>query len=207
MSPEYGATVGFFPVDEETLVYLRGTGRDKKLVELVEHYTKAQGLFQTDDTPDPIYTEVLELDLSTVEPSLAGPKRPQDRVPLREMKKSFQTILETPRCEEGVQDLYSQEKVEVQMDGHKATLTHGSVVISAITSCTNTSNPSVMIGAGLLAKKAVEQGLSVNPAVKTSLAPGSRVVMDYLNGAGFVPYRGEFRVSFGWVWMHNLYWK
>ena len=186
MSPEYGATMGFFPVDEETLRYLRGTGRDRKLVELVETYTKNQGLFRTDDTPDPVYNDLLELDLSTVEPSLAGPSRPQDRVGLREMKKSFGALVSAKKMKDA--QTSGGGCVEIQIDGRKTMLTDGSVVISAITSCTNTSNPSVMIGAGLLAKKAVEHGLSVNPAVKTSLAPGSRVVMDYLNGAGLVPY-------------------
>ncbi len=186
MSPEYGATVGFFPVDEETLRYLHGTGRDKKLVQLVEAYTKSQGLFRTDDTEDPIYTDLLELDLSTVEPSLAGPSRPQDRVTLREMKKTFQTYMTTKAKKD--QDLSIENGVQVEIEGKKTKINHGSVVISAITSCTNTSNPSVMIGAGLLAKKAVEKGLSVNPSVKTSLAPGSRVVIDYLNGARLMPY-------------------
>lgn len=184
MSPEYGATMGFFPVDYETLRYLRGTGRDRELVHLVELYTKAQGLFRTDDMPDPLYSDVLELDMKTVEPSLAGPRRPQDRVSLREMKGSFETVLKTYRTNR--KD--TEAKIEVQMNGHKAVLSHGSVVISAITSCTNTSNPSVMVGAGLLAKKAVEQGLSVNPGVKTSLAPGSRVVTDYLKKSGLMPY-------------------
>jgi aconitate hydratase len=199
MSPEYGATMGFFPVDEETLIYLRGTGRDKKQVELVEKYTKAQGLFRTDETDDPIYSDLLELDLSTVEPSLAGPSRPQDRVTLREMKKTFQTLMATIQ-KKAIEDMSGNKEVEIEIDGHKATLADGSVVISAITSCTNTSNPSVMVGAGLLAKKAVEQGLSVNPAVKTSLAPGSRVVMDYLHGAGLMPYLeklGFYLVGFG----------
>lgn len=199
MSPEYGATMGFFPVDEETLRYLRGTGRDRKLVELVENYTKNQGLFRTDTIPDPVYNDLLELDLSTVEPSLAGPSRPQDRVTLREMKKAFQALISMKKVKDA-QTSSGERGVEIQADGGKTTLTDGSVVISAITSCTNTSNPSVMIGAGLLAKKAVEQGLSVNPAVKTSLAPGSRVVMDYLNGAGLVPYLeklGFYLVGFG----------
>jgi aconitate hydratase len=190
MSPEYGATMGFFPVDGETLNYLRGTGRDNKLVELVEQYTKSQGMFRTDDMPDPVYSEVLELDMRTVEPCLAGPRRPQDRVPLKEMKRSFGAVLKSylTKGKEGAQTTGADDKAELKMNGHKATLTHGSVVISAITSCTNTSNPSVMIGAGLLAKKAVERGLKVNPAVKTSLAPGSRVVTDYLKESGLMPY-------------------
>jgi len=193
MAPEYGATVGFFPVDRETLNYLLGTGRDRKLVELVEAYTKAQGLFRTDDTEDPVYSDVLELDLTTVEPSLAGPTRPQDRVPLKDMKKAYQSFL----SKKGISE---EKRVEVLIDGHRTSLANGSVVISAITSCTNTSNPSVMIGAGLLAKKAVEHGLEVNPAVKTSLAPGSRVVMDYLEGSGLMPYLeklGFYLVGFG----------
>jgi aconitate hydratase len=193
MAPEYGATVGFFPVDRETLNYLLGTGRDRELVELVEAYTKAQGLFRTDDTEDPVYSDVLELDLTTVEPSLAGPTRPQDRVPLKDMKKAYQSFL----SKKGISE---EKRVEVLIDGHRTSLANGSVVISAITSCTNTSNPSVMIGAGLLAKKAVEYGLEVNPAVKTSLAPGSRVVMDYLEGSGLMPYLeklGFYLVGFG----------
>ena len=181
MSPEYGATVGFFPVDEETLIYLRGTGRDAAAVDLVERYTKAQTLFRTDDTPDPVYSDLLELDLGTLEPSMAGPSRPQDRVPLRELKPSVESLIsQAPSGGKGA--------VEVSMNGAGSELTHGSVVISAITSCTNTSNPSVMIGAGLLAKKAVEAGLRVKPTVKTSLAPGSRVVTDYLEAAGLMPY-------------------
>lgn len=184
MSPEYGATMGFFPVDDETLRYLRGTGRDPQLVDLVERYCKEQGLFRTDDTPDPIYTDVLELDLSTVEPSLAGPRRPQDRVPLRAMKVEFKKALETAfgrKAENG-------HDVKVRLNGSEATLTHGSVVIAAITSCTNTSNPSVLLGAGVLAKKAVERGLKAAPHVKTSLAPGSRVVTEYLKATGLLPY-------------------
>jgi aconitate hydratase len=198
MSPEYGATMGFFPVDAETLAYLRGTGRDKNQVSLVEKYTNAQGLFRTDDTQDPIYSDILELDLGTVEPSLAGPSRPQDRVTLRDMKKTFQTFMAARQ--KGAKETLPEKKVEIEIDGRKAHVADGSVVISAITSCTNTSNPSVMVGAGLLAKKAVEQGLSVNPVVKTSLAPGSRVVMDYLHGAGLMPYLeklGFYLVGFG----------
>ncbi|MGQ0793825.1 MAG: aconitate hydratase AcnA [Deltaproteobacteria bacterium] len=181
MAPEYGATAGFFPVDDETLKFLRGTGRDRHLVQLVEAYTKAQGLFRADDTPDPIYTDVLELDLSKVVPSLAGPSRPQDRVALEDMQKSYRNYMTTKIKR-------ADRTVEVETEGAQLPLSDGSVVISAITSCTNTSNPSVMIGAGILAKKAVERGLSVSATVKTSLAPGSRVVMDYLHGAGLVPY-------------------
>jgi len=180
MAPEYGATMGFFPVDRETLNYLRGTGREESLVELVERYTKEQGLFRADETPDPQFSEVVDLDLSTVEPSLAGPKRPQDRVPLREVKPSFQVAL---------REVYSKEK-STQVEGLGG---DGVVVIAAITSCTNTSNPSVMFGAGLLARKAVERGLSVPPHVKTSLAPGSRVVTQYLAEAGLLPYLEALR--------------
>ncbi len=204
MAPEYGATMGFFPVDSETLRFLRLTGRAPELVDLVESYTKAQGLFRTDDMPDPVFTDSLELDMGTVVPSMAGPKRPQDRVLLTEMKKAFQQALQAPIKERGF-DLESAslaEKVEIRLggNGHAATLEHGSVVIAAITSCTNTSNPSVMIGAGLLAKKAVEKGLVTAPQVKTSLAPGSKVVTAYLQEAGLLPYLeklGFFVVGYG----------
>ncbi len=183
MAPEYGATMGFFPVDTETLAYLRFTGRDAQLVRLVEAYTKEQGLFRTDATPDPIFSDTLELDLGKVEPTLAGPKRPQDRVPLREAKSAFRKAME------GVPDKH----VAVQSNGDRFELSNGSVVIAAITSCTNTSNPSLMLGAGLLAKKAVERGLSAKPWVKTSLAPGSKVVTEYLNAAGLTPYLEKLR--------------
>jgi len=189
MAPEYGATIGFFPVDEETLNYLRMTGRSEEQVRLVEAYYKAQGLFRTDDTPDPVFTETLELDLSTVVPSLAGPKRPQDRVELTQMKDSFNQIIRTP-IEKGGYGLSEDkiaEKVEVKHpNGETSTLTTGSVVIAAITSCTNTSNPSVMLGAGLVAKKAVERGLTKPAYVKTSLTPGSLVVTEYLKKAGLI---------------------
>ncbi len=187
MSPEYGATMGFFPVDEETLRYLRNTGRPVELVDLVERYTRAQGLFRTEDAPTPRYSDTLKLDLDTVEPALAGPKRPQDRIPLREMKPRFQTALRAPIAQRG----YALEKGAFTRSGsagQEAVLSHGAVVIAAITSCTNTSNPSVMIGAGLLAKKAVELGLAVPSYVKTSLAPGSTVVTRYLEAAGLAPY-------------------
>ena len=174
MSPEYGATMGFFPVDEVTLNYLRSTGRPAELVDLVERYTKEQHLFRTDDAPDPTYNETLELDLSTVVPSLAGPKRPQDRVPLSEMKRSFRATL--------------KETYDRPAPTRAIGLEDGSVVIAAITSCTNTSNPSVMIGAGLLAKKAVEAGLRVPAGVKTSLAPGSKVVTRYLDKLNLTPF-------------------
>ncbi|RMF91937.1 MAG: aconitate hydratase AcnA [Nitrospinota bacterium] len=209
MAPEYGATMGFFPVDDETLRYLRGSGRDQDLIDLVERYTKEQGLFRTDATPDPLYTEMLEFPLERVEPSLAGPRRPQDRVPLREMKQSFCQAMQqafgrqVAGSQEEVQpvserqpqrrNLYSASQVRVALDGREVSLTHGAVVIAAITSCTNTSNPSVMLGAGLLAKKAVERGLSVSPHVKTSLAPGSRVVTEYLKSTGLLPYLEALR--------------
>lgn len=193
MAPEYGATMGFFPVDDEAIQFLLRTGRDSALASMVERYCKEQGLFRTDSTPDPVFTDMLELDLSTVEPSMAGPKRPQDRVLLREMKTSFEKALRTPIKERGFE--LSEEKLgntaNVRDNGHSAEIGHGAVVIAAITSCTNTSNPSVMIGAGLLAKKAVERGLTRKPYVKTSLAPGSRVVTEYLNNAGLTPYLEE----------------
>ncbi len=193
MAPEYGATMGFFPVDDETLQYLRRTGRDEALVQLVERYSKEQGLFRTDDTPDPEFTDKLELDLSTVEPSMAGPKRPQDRVLLREMKASFEKALRAPVSERGfaLDEAAVGRRAAVRDNGRSAEVGHGVVVIAAITSCTNTSNPSVMVGAGLLAKKAVEKGLTRKPYVKTSLAPGSRVVTEYLNKAGLTPYLEE----------------
>lgn len=231
MAPEYGATAGLFPVDEETLTYLRLTGRDEDLVDLVERYSKEQGLFRTDETPDPQFNEMLELDLSTVEPSLAGPRRPQDRVPLGNVQSTFrdaftdqlgdgrektgydEEVVETfpasdpPAAMAGgnahgdqspedrpavpsmaVATLTRVGEVDVNIDGSEIPIHHGSVAIAAITSCTNTSNPSVMLGAGLLAKKAVERGLDVSPTVKTSLAPGSQVVTRYLEQAGVLPY-------------------
>ena len=188
MAPEYGATTGFFPVDQETLDYLRRTGRTPAEVELVERYTKEQGLFRTDTTPDPEFTESLELDLGTVEPSLAGPKRPQDRVPLAQMKAAFRQALTAPVKERGfgLAPDEASRKVMVQLNGTQAEIGHGTVVIAAITSCTNTSNPSVLLGAGLLARKAVARGLRVPPYVKTSLAPGSKVVTEYLKKTGLL---------------------
>jgi aconitate hydratase len=186
MAPEYGATIGFFPVDNETLNYLRATGRTKDEVDLVERYCKEQGLFRTDTTPTPTFTKTVSLDLSTVEPSLAGPKRPQDRVPLAAMKDTWHKALRAPVTERGfglAEDTLGK-KATVKDNGHSSEIGHGAVVIAAITSCTNTSNPSVMLAAGLVAKKAVERGLQVPPHVKTSLAPGSRVVSDYLDQAG-----------------------
>jgi aconitate hydratase len=189
MAPEYGATMGFFPVDDETLRYLRLTGRTEEEVDRVERYTKEQGLFRTDSTPDPEFSEKLELDLSSVEPNLAGPKRPQDRVPLSSMKKEFRQALAAPTKERGFGlSAGEQERaVALRFNGHQVSLGHGAVVIAAITSCTNTSNPEVMIGAGLVAQKAVERGLKVPPYVKTSLAPGSKVVTQYLKEAGLLP--------------------
>ena len=188
MAPEYGATMGFFPVDAETLRYLRLTGRSEELIERVEKYLKAQGLFRTPETPEPEYTDTLELDLGTVEPNLAGPKRPQDRVPLKDMKASFHKFLTAPVGPQGfgLSEAELSASATVGTNGQAVEMKHGSVVIAAITSCTNTSNPSVMVGAGLVAKKAVERGLMVNPTVKTSLAPGSRVVTEYLKQAGLL---------------------
>jgi aconitate hydratase len=177
MAPEYGATMGFFPVDDETLAYLRLTNRSPELVQLVEAYCKEQGLFRTASTPDPIFTDTLELNLADVVPSMAGPKRPQDRIELPKVSDNFKAFLNK-----------EPQSVAISMADKPAEVADGSVVIAAITSCTNTSNPSVMIGAGLVAKKAVEKGLTVKPHVKTSLAPGSKVVTEYLNKAGLTPY-------------------
>ncbi len=185
MAPEYGATMGFVPVDDETLNYLRGTGRPEALVQRIERYSKAQGLFRRNDTPDPIFTDTLELDLSTVEPALAGPKRPQDRVNLSQMQPKWQKTLRASTKERGFELSGDELESTVPVKGiESGELKHGSVVIAAITSCTNTSNPSVMLAAGLLAKKAVEKGLKRQPWVKTSLGPGSRVVTDYLQATG-----------------------
>jgi aconitate hydratase len=183
MAPEYGATMGFFPVDAETLAYLRFTSRSEDQVRLVEAYTKEQGLFRTDQTPDPIFSDRLELDLAKVVPTMAGPKRPQDSVPLTQAKKSFERSLAGA----------APKHVKVKNNGDNFDLADGSVVIAAITSCTNTSNPSLMLGAGLLAKKAVERGLSSKPWVKTSFAPGSKVVTDYIEKAGLWPYLEKLR--------------
>src|SRR5438309_1212177 len=217
MAPEYGATVGIFPVDQETLRYLAFTGRPKELVALVEAYMKEQGLFQTPGAPEPEFSDTLAFDLATVEPSLAGPRRPQDRVPLREVKKNFLDALPTlmkptspvappatPNArrweEEGGNVAVATEApparqghVNLRLDGAEHKLRHGSVVIAAITSCTNTSNPSVMVAAALAAKKAVERGLRSQPWVKTSLAPGSKVVTDYLREAGLMTYLEQLR--------------
>jgi aconitate hydratase len=186
MAPEYGATMGFFPVDDLTLQYLRQTGRSDDHIQLVERYCKEQGLFRLDDGPVLNYTKRLSLDLNTVEPSLAGPKRPQDRIPLTRMKEAFEKSLTAPigKAGFGLSDEDLKHTGRVEDNGQSTEITHGAVVIAAITSCTNTSNPSVMIGAGLLAKKAADRGLRVAHHVKTSLAPGSRVVTDYLDKAG-----------------------
>ena len=192
MAPEYGATMGFFPTDSETLEFLRRTNRSEEQVGLVEAYARAQGLFRTDETPDPSFTDTLELDLSTVEPSMAGPKLPHHRVMLKDMQHDFTTSLTNPVGAKGFglsEDVLDASADYVSEDGSQTdTLRHGSVVIAAITSCTNTSNPSVMVAAGLIAKKAAELGLEVPPYVKTSLAPGSKVVTEYLNSAGLTPY-------------------
>jgi aconitate hydratase len=190
MAPEYGATMGFFPVDEETLRYLAGTGRSEEQVELVARYCQEQGLFRTDASPDPVFSETIELDMATVKPALAGPKRPQDRVDLDGMKSMWSVALTAPVGPRGFG--LTADKVDtavpVSYAGRNFELRQGHVVIAAITSCTNTSNPSVMVAAGLLAKKAVERGLDVKPWVKSSMAPGSKVVTSYLDEAGLTPY-------------------
>jgi aconitate hydratase len=203
MCPEYGATAALFPVDRTTLDYLWVTGREAAQIDLVEKYTRAQGMFRTDDSPEPVFTDTLELDLSTVRPSIAGPKRPQDRMPLGEAPNAFKAYV--TQSESGAEERTPDARglpreVAIQLDGAEVTLSHGSVVIAAITSCTNTSNPSVMIGAGLLAKRAVELGLGVPAYVKTSLAPGSKVVRRYLELSGLTPYLealGFHLVGFG----------
>jgi aconitate hydratase len=198
MCPEYGATAGLFPVDDETLNYLQGTGRDPRHVGMVEQYCKAQNLFHTEESPEPDYSERVELDMSTVEASLAGPSRPQDRVALGGMKRSFQLALADTFKKTGhagpvaptgaVTAVAERPGVPIRIGGEEVALDHGSVIIAAITSCTNTSNPSVMIGAGLLARNAVERGLDRKPWVKTSMAPGSQVVDDYLENSRLLPY-------------------
>lgn len=201
MAPEYGATCGFFPVDAETLRYLRFSGRSAERVALVEAYMQAQGLFHTADSPEAEYTDTLELDLGSVEPSVAGPKRPQDRVRLAQVNPTFQAALPailSPNAPKSgsvtVEDLANGPAVvTVESAAGSYALHHGSVVIAAITSCTNTSNPSVMVAAGLVAKKAAERGMQTKPWVKTSLAPGSRVVTEYLDHAGLTPYLDQLR--------------
>ena len=186
MAPEYGATMGFFPIDDETLTYLRLTGRPTAQVHLVERYMKEQGLFRTAAAPVPEFTKRLSLDMGSVVPCLAGPKRPQDRVPLSDVKKTFAASLAAPTAKRGfaLEGAALERSGTVRDNGTSSTIHHGAVVIAAITSCTNTSNPSVMVAAGLVARKAVAMGLTTKPWVKTSLAPGSRVVTDYLDRAG-----------------------
>jgi len=188
MAPEYGATMGFFPVDSETLRYMKLTARPAEVIERTEAYCRAQGLFRETNTPDPEFTDLLELDLGSVVPSLAGPKRPQDRVALTDMKSVFEKALTAPVKERGfeLKPKAVNRKGKVGTNGGSYEIGHGAVVIAAITSCTNTSNPSVMVAAGLVAKKALEKGLAVKPYVKTSLAPGSRVVTDYLKQANLL---------------------
>ncbi len=190
MAPEYGATVGIFPIDKETLEFLRLTGRSKQQVDLIETYCKKQGLFWDENSPKPEFSEVITLDLSTVEPCIAGPKRPQDRILLKNSKAAFQLNLQevlTNNDEAIGEGAHIVQDASYQINGNHTTLKHGDVVIAAITSCTNTSNPAVMIAAGLVARAAKEKGLQVKPWVKTSLAPGSQVVTDYLNRAGLMP--------------------
>ncbi len=199
MAPEYGATMGYFPVDNRTLEYLRLTGRDAAHIDLVERYFKEQGLFLNPELPDPDYSSTLELALGTVEANLAGPKRPQDRVPLKDMKAVFKKALGAPVAERGygLNEAEAAKFATAKLPGGATKLGQGSVVIAAITSCTNTSNPSVLVAAGLVARKAVERGLTAKPHVKTSLAPGSRVVTDYLEKAGLL--RDLEKIGFGVV--------
>jgi len=188
MAPEYGATMGYFPVDEETLRYMRLTGRPDEVVDRTEAYMRAQGLIRDANSPEPEFTDTLELDLASVVPSLAGPKRPQDRVALTDMQDTFRKALAAPIKDRGYElsgDSLNRESI-FGTNGNEQKMKHGAVVIAAITSCTNTSNPSVLIAAGLVAKKAVEKGLNVKPYVKTSLAPGSLVVTEYLKSAGLI---------------------
>ncbi|MDQ3007430.1 MAG: aconitate hydratase AcnA, partial [Chloroflexota bacterium] len=197
MAPEYGATVGYFPVDAETIRYMKMTGRPREVIERTKAYMRAQGLFHEPGMPEPDYTDTLQLDLASVVPSLAGPKRPQDRVAMSVLKETFSKALTAPVKERGFElkpEAVNNEAIfsssatssAVQANGSEIKMKHGAVVIAAITSCTNTSNPSVMVGAGLLAKKALEKGLNVKPYVKTSLAPGSRVVTEYLKQANLI---------------------
>ncbi len=209
MSPEYGATVGFFPVDAETLTYLRGTGRSPEMVERVERIAREQGLFRTDDTPDPEYTSTMELDLSSIEPCVAGPKRPQDRINLTDIRPAFGRDLpglvpagfslqgsgDGPGAGGTAVATSRRRTVDIEMDGRTVEIGDGTIVVAAITSCTNTSNPSVMVGAGLMAKKARSLGMEVMPWVKTSMAPGSQVVTDYLEAAGLMKYLEELRFN------------
>ena len=196
MAPEYGATMGFFPIDEESINYLRATGRSEAICQRYENYYKAQGLWGIPQTGQIDYSQVVELDISTVRPSVAGPKRPQDRIELGNLRREFFNAIQRPVTENGFgksREVFGKAFPVQTAAGKKASVTTGSVLIAAITSCTNTSNPSVMLAAGLLAKKAVEKGLKVNPAVKASLAPGSRVVTDYLKKTGLQPYLNKLR--------------
>ncbi len=202
MAPEQGSTVSFFPVDDETLKYMRLTGRSLEQIELTERYAKEQGLFHTDNMPDPEFTQLMEIDLGAIEPALAGPKRPQDRIPLSQVGPTYRQTLTAPLGNKGMglsrHDL--ERSGTVSSKGTSETITHGAVVIAAITSCTNTSNPSVMLGAGLVAQKAVERGLKVKNYVKTSLAPGSMVVTEYLKKSGLLNYLeqlGFYLVGYG----------
>ena len=200
MAPEYGATMGFFPVDEKTLEYLKNTGRNKEVINRVETYCKEQMLFRSANTPNPNFSDTLELDLSTVVPSMAGPKRPQDRIALQDMKKTWQGLLNKPVSEQGFNLNTEEQSAASPIKGIEAELKHGAVVIAAITSCTNTSNPSVMLSAGLMAKKAIEKGIKCKPWVKASVAPGSRVVTEYLDLTGlneFLEKIGFYTVGYG----------
>lgn len=190
MAPEYGATCGFFPVDAEALDYLRLTGRDEQHVQVVEAYCKANGLFYTPDAQEPVFTDVVEIDLSEIEPNLSGPKRPQDLIPLSKMKESFRQAVVSPQGNQGfgLTEADFDKEITVTLNGEEVKMKTGAIAIAAITSCTNTSNPYVLIGAGLVAKKAVEKGLKVPKYVKTSLAPGSKVVTGYLKDSGLLPY-------------------
>ncbi|NOR71767.1 MAG: aconitate hydratase AcnA [Methylomarinum sp.] len=202
MAPEQGATVSYFPIDDETLAYMRLTGRSAKQIELTERYAKLQGLFRHDQTADPEFSEVLVVELDSIEPSIAGPKRPQDRIPLSQVGPTYQQVLTAPIGNKGMglSETELDRHGRVLSNGLTELISHGAVVIAAITSCTNTSNPSVMLAAGLLAKKAVEKGLKVNSYVKTSLAPGSMVVTEYLKKSGLLTYLeqlGFYLVGYG----------
>ena len=199
MAPEYGATCGFSPIDDDTIRYLKDTNRPAEVVKLVEAYAKAQGMFRVKTTPDPMFTDILKLDLNSVEPSLAGPKRPQDRVALKDVKGGFTGSMDKEFGKS------AEMKKRVPVDGKNYDLGHGDVVIAAITSCTNTSNPNVMIGAGLLARKAAAKGLTAKPWVKTSLAPGSQVVAEYLEKAGLAEGPRQSRLQPGRLRLHHLH--
>ena len=208
MAPEYGATMGFFPIDEECVNYLRGTGRSEAHCAMYENYYKAQGLWGIPQAGQIEYSQVVELDLASVKPSVAGPKRPQDRIELQNLRREFFSAVQRPVTENGfgkTRQVFGKS-VKVEMASKKkASIGTGSVLIAAITSCTNTSNPSVMLAAGLLAKKAVEKGLKVNPAVKASLAPGSRVVTDYLKKTGLTPYLNKLRFNTRRLRLHDVH--